>query len=70
MFFFDGLLDFLMPIKTLNKKVSGFLVGTIAIEALDSHTFEVLEQQQADERGNQWNDEEHGLYQIELQWPE
>ena len=52
MFFFDGLLDFLMPIKTLNKKVSGFLVGTIAIEALDSHTFEVLEQQQADERGN------------------
>lgn len=70
MFFFDGLLDFLMPIKTLNKKVSGFLVGTIAIEALDSHTFEVLEQQQADERGNQWNDEEHGLDQIELQRPE
>lgn len=70
MFFFDGLLNFLMTVGALNKKVGGFLVGAITIETLHPHTFEVFQQQQADKRGNERNDEEHGLEQIKLQWPE
>lgn len=70
MFFFDGLLDFLMAVGALNKKVGGLLVGAITIEALHSHTFEVFQQQQADKRGHERNDEEHGLEEIELQRPE
>lgn len=42
-FFFYGLLNFLMSICALNKKISRLFVGAIPIEALDSHAFEVLE---------------------------
>lgn len=41
-----------MAIGALNKKVPGLLVGAIAVEALDSHAFEVLKHQQTDDRGN------------------
>lgn len=52
MLFFDGFLNFLMTVGALNKKIPGFLVGAITIEALYSHAFEVFQKQQADKRGN------------------
>lgn len=43
MLLFDSSLNFLVAISAFNKKVLGFLVGAITIEAFDSHTLEVLE---------------------------